>query len=239
MSIFERSALLLGEDSITRLANARVLLFGVGGVGSYTAEALARAGVGHLTLVDNDTVAESNLNRQLVALHSTLGQNKAAVAAARAKDINPAIDVRPIGMFYLPENAHELPFDGYDYIVDAIDTMSAKINIICRAYEKNIPIISAMGCGNKLDPTRFMVTDLFKTTTDPVARVLRSELRKRGVPRLKVVYSTEPARTPCLPQDAPAPAPGRRQTPGSVSFVPGAAGLILAGEVVRDLTGVR
>ena len=239
MSAFERSALLLGQDALPKLAAAHVAIFGVGGVGSYVVEALARAGVGHFTLVDNDTVAESNLNRQLVALRSTMGQSKVEVAKRRILDVNPEAVVTARAEFYLPEKATKFPMDDWDYIVDAIDTMSAKIDLITRAFAANVPIISAMGCGNKLDPTAFTVTDLYKTSMDPVAKILRHELRKRGVDKLKVVYSTEPARTPMLPPDAPAPAPGRRATPGSVPFVPGVAGLILAGEVIKELTNVK
>lgn len=237
MSEFERSALLLTQKGIDRLAAAHVVIFGVGGVGSYAVEALARAGVGHFTLVDPDTVSQSNCNRQLVAMHSTLGQYKVDVAKAHILDINPNAQVDAQRLFYTVENADSLPLQKFDYIVDAIDTISAKIELIVRAKQANIPIICAMGCGNKLDPTRFVVTDLYKTTFDPVAKILRHELRKRNISSLKVVYSTEPARTPLAAENTvPAPFGAKRQTPGSVSFVPGVAGLILAGVVVREIS---
>ena len=227
MSQFERTELLIGEDNIEKLKKARVAVFGIGGVGGYVVEALARAGIGTLDLIDNDTVCESNLNRQIIALHSTLGMRKTEAAAARVKDINPEIRVIVHDCFYLPENASEFDFSAYDYIVDAVDTVTAKIDIILRAQEAGVRVISSMGTGNKLDPAQFRVSDLFKTEMDPLAKVMRRELKKRGVKRLKVVYSKEePVRT------------GQR-TPGSISFVPPCAGLIIAGEVVRDLIGIN
>ncbi len=227
MSQFERTELLIGEDNIEKLKKSRVAVFGIGGVGGYVVEALARAGIGTLDLIDNDTVCESNLNRQIIALHSTLGMRKTEAAAARVKDINPEIRVIVHDCFYLPENASEFDFSAYDYIVDAVDTVTAKIDIILRAQEAGVRVISSMGTGNKLDPAQFRVSDLFKTEMDPLAKVMRRELKKRGVKRLKVVYSKEePVRT------------GRR-TPGSISFVPPCAGLIIAGEVVRDLIGIN
>ena len=231
---FTRTERLLGADAMERLAASRVAVFGVGGVGGYAVEALARSGVGTLDLIDNDKVCESNLNRQIIALHSTLGQYKVDVAAQRARDINPDITVNAHKLFYTPETAGELDFRSYDYIIDAIDTVTGKLDLAVKAQEYQIPVISSMGAGNKLDPGRFVVTDLAKTTMDPLARIMRKELKKRGVPCLKVVYSKEtPIPAVALESDH------GRHAPGSVSFVPSVAGLILAGEVVRDLTGVK
>ena len=240
-----RTRMLLGDGPLERLKRARVAVFGVGGVGGFCTEALARAGVGTLHLYDDDTVSESNLNRQLTALHSTLGQPKAEVMARRVRDIDPACQVQAIRLFYLPENADQVDLSQYDYVVDAIDTVAAKLELATRCTALQVKIISAMGSGNKLDPTAFTVTDLFQTEGCPLARVLRRELRKRGIRRLKVVCSTELPRTPIRPAAAEPPAEGdmrpasraRRDTPGSISFVPAAAGLVLAGAVVRDLGG--
>ena len=232
-----RSALLLGWPAVEKLAACHVAVFGVGGVGGHAVEALARGGVGHITLFDSDEVNVTNLNRQLAATVDALGQKKVDVMAKRIHAIRPRTCVTANAVFYLPENAGEYPLTEYDYIVDAIDTVSAKLELICRAKAAGIPIISAMGCGNKLDPTCFQVTDLFKTSGDPLARVMRHELRKRNVHSLKVVYSTEPARTPMAGGESKGTA--GRPAPGSVSFVPGVAGMILAGEVIKDLTGVR
>lgn len=218
-----RTRLLLGDAALTRLAQARVALFGVGGVGGHCAEALVRAGIGALDVYDNDVVSPSNLNRQLVALHSTLGQYKAEVMARRAADINPDCQVQAVPMFYLPENADQVDLSQYDYVIDAIDTVSAKLELAQRCHALGVPLISCMGSGNKLDPSGFRVTDLYKTQGCPLARVMRKELRRRGVPALKVVFSPEE------------PRPTGVRTPGSVSFVPGAAGLVLAGAVVRAL----
>ena len=229
----ERTALLLGEEGVARLRAAHVILFGLGGVGGHAAEALARAGVGQLTLVDADTVAESNLNRQILALRSNLGQPKAQAAAARVRAINPDCRVQPVEMFYLPENADSLPFDGADYVVDAVDTVTAKLEIITRAQAAGVPVISCMGTGNRLHPEMLRLGMLSKTSGCPLARVMRRECRARGLADIPVVYSEEPALTP-RPSDAD-PAPGRRAVVGSVSFVPGAAGLILAGAVVRAI----
>ena len=212
-------------------------VFGVGGVGGHAVEALARGGVGHITLFDSDEVNVSNLNRQLVATRDAVGKKKVEVLAQRIHNIRPETQVTANAVFYLPENADQYPLEQYDYIVDAIDTVSAKLELICRAKAADVPVVSAMGCGNKLDPTQFQVTDLFKTSGDPLARVMRHELRKRGVHSLKVVYSTEPARTPIESGETKGTA--GRPAPGSVSFVPGVAGMILAGEVIKDLTGVR
>ncbi len=233
MPMEERTALLLGEEGVARLRAAHVILFGLGGVGGHVAEALARAGVGQLTLVDADTVAESNLNRQILALRSNLGQPKAQAAAARVRAINPDCRVQPVEMFYLPENADSLPFDGADYVVDAVDTVTAKLEIITRAQAAGVPVISCMGTGNRLHPEMLRLGMLSKTSGCPLARVMRRECRARGLADIPVVYSEEPALTP-RPSDAD-PAPGRRAVVGSVSFVPGAAGLILAGAVVRAI----
>ena len=222
---FERTALLLGEEKLEKLAGSRVAVFGVGGVGGYVVEALARGGIGALDLIDNDVICLSNLNRQIIALHSTIGMAKVDAAAQRIADINPECTVRRHKCFYLPQTRAEFDFAFYDYVVDAIDTVTAKIDLILAAKEAGVPVISAMGCGNKLDPTRFEVADLSETTMDPLARVMRRELKKRGVLHVKVVYSKEPA---IRPREE-----GR--TPGSVSFVPSAAGLVIAGEVIRDL----
>lgn len=226
-----RTRLLLGGDSLDRLSRARVAVFGVGGVGGYVVEALARSGVGLLGLIDNDTVALSNLNRQIIALHSTLGQYKVDAAAARIRDINPACEVRTYKTFYTPETASEFDFTQFDYVVDAIDTVAGKIALVLQAQAAGVPIISSMGAGNKLDPTRFEVADIYKTSVCPLARVMRRELKKRGVKHLKVVYSREPALTPRYESE-----PEGRRPPGSTAFVPSAAGLIIAAEVVADLT---
>ena len=238
-----RTRLLVGDGPLERLGRARVAVFGIGGVGGFCVEALARAGVGALDLYDDDTVSESNLNRQLIALHSTVGRPKAEVAAARVQDIAPDCRVRAIRMFYLPENADQVDFRQYDYVVDCIDTVAAKLDIVRRCTELGIPVISAMGTGNKLDPTGFVVTDISKTEKCPLARVMRKELRKRGIRHLKVVYSKEEPRTPLAPVETEPPAgadtrprsSARRATPGSISFVPAAAGLVLASAVVREL----
>lgn len=248
LSAFEsRTALLLGRQGVQKLQNAHVILFGVGGVGGYVAEALARAGVGRLTLVDDDRVAESNLNRQIIALTSTLGQPKAEAAARRVQSINPACRVTPVSLFYLPETACQLPLEGADYVVDAVDTVSAKLEIIGRARAAGVPVISCMGTGNKLHPELLQLSVLEKTQGCPLARVMRRECRARGYKNVPVVFSPEPPLTPrpeIAAQSAAEPGairPGapKRQTPGSVSFVPGAAGLILAGKVVRDLVGLE
>ena len=231
---FKRSALLLGDEALKRLAGAHVAVFGIGGVGGHAAETLARAGIGRLTLFDSDTVALSNINRQLAATHATVGQYKADVMAARIREINPAAGVTSLRVFYTPENADEYPLSGYDCIVDAIDTVSAKIELIVRAGRFGVPIVSAMGCGNRLDATKFTVTDLYKTQNDPLARVLRRELRRRGVESLRVVCSTAPAITPRAGGETKRTA--GRPAPGSVSWVPGVAGMLLAGEAVRLLT---
>lgn len=286
---FIRSRMLLGDTAMDVLQGASVAVFGIGGVGSYAAEALARSGVGHLALFDGDTVALSNINRQLIALHSTVGRPKAEVMAQRIADICPDTRVSVYNVFYTAENADQYDLSGYTYIVDAIDTVSCKLTLIEGAAAAGVPVISSMGAGNKLDPTRFQIADISQTSVCPLARVMRRELRKRGIHHLKVVYSQEPARRPEAEPDSPVPLPGsaegeaytpasstspapprepaagpegtsdlretgtapgqakapdttafgagRRQTPGSLAFVPSVAGLILAGEVVRDITG--
>lgn len=233
MSQFTRTEMLLGSQSMSLLQASRVAVFGIGGVGGFAAEALVRAGVGSIDLVDNDTVALSNLNRQIIALHSTLGRSKVQVMAERLADINPSARITCHEMFYLPENADAIDLSQFDYIIDAVDTVAAKLELITRADRLGVPIICAMGAGNKLDPTKIVITDIYQTTTCPLARVIRSQCKKRGIRRLKVAYSTEPALRP-----APAEEPTcRRATPGSVSFVPSVMGLIIAGEVVRDVIG--
>ncbi len=231
---FVRTKSLIGTQALEKLSRSRVCVFGVGGVGSYVTEALARSGVGVLDLVDSDTVGISNINRQLIALDSTLGKYKVDVARDRILDINPEAVVNVHKCFYLPDTAADFDFENYDYVVDAIDTVTAKIDIICRCSSENVPVISSMGTGNKLDPTKIEVTDIYKTDVDPLAKVMRRELRKRGIEKLKVVYSSE---TPHMPIDdiKDESHPGRRGIPGSVSFVPSVAGLILAGEVIKDL----
>ena len=233
---FSRTRLLLGEAALEKLAKCRVAVFGVGGVGGYVCEALVRSGVGAFDLVDDDQVALTNLNRQIIATHSTLGRDKVEVMAERMRDINPAVDVRPRRCFFLPENADEFPFDEYDYVVDAVDTVAAKLALIEKARAHGVPVISAMGAGNKLDPGRFRVSDISKTNTCPLARVMRRELHKRGIDHVKVVWSDElPVQPMGEAEDAPA-GHARRSTPGSTAFAPAVAGLMIAGEVVKDLT---
>lgn len=235
----KRTARLLGMGAIEKLRSSHVAVFGVGGVGGYVCEALARAGVGALTVIDADTVSRSNINRQLVALQSTIGRKKVDVMAERIRDINPDCRVTTVAKFYLPENAAEFPLAEYDYVVDAIDTVKAKIDLAVRATAEHVPLLSAMGAGNKLDPSRFVITDLGKTSGCPLARVMRVELRKRGIHHLTVAYSAEPAAEPA--PDAPgAEAKGTagRPAPGSLPYVVGAEGLLIAGEVVRALIAV-
>lgn len=238
---FIRTQMLLGSEGLRRLQKARVAVFGLGGVGGYAVEALARSGIGALDLVDHDTVSQSNLNRQILALHSTIGMHKTEAAKARVLDINPDCAVRGFPVFYTPETAEQFDFTQYDYIVDAIDTVTGKLALAERAAAAGTPIISCMGTGNKLEASLLEVTDLSKTSMCPLARVMRKELGKRGIRHMKVVYSREEALTPAGWEEEAA-ALGKRQIPGSLPFVPGAAGLILAGEVVKDLalgTGER
>ena len=240
---FQRTRMLLGDAALERLAASRVAVFGVGGVGGYVVEALARSGVGALELVDGDTVALSNVNRQIIATESSVGRAKVDVAAERVRDINPACRVTARRLFFLPENADEFDFSAYDFVVDAVDTVTAKLAVVERCAAAKTPVISAMGAGNKLDPSAFEVADISKTTVDPLARVMRRELRKRGINHLKVVYSREQPLSPEAPSDEAGESGAdegskRRSTPGSVAFVPSVAGLIIAGEVVRDLCGI-
>lgn len=220
---FSRTKNLIGAEAVEGLSNSSVAIFGIGGVGGFVTEALARSGIGHFLLVDSDTVDITNINRQIVALDSTVGKSKVQVMKNRILDINPDADVEIRECFYLPENADEFDFSKYDYIVDAVDTVTAKINIISKAKECDVPVISAMGAGNKLDPTAFKVADISKTKVCPLAKVMRYELKKRGIKDVKVVYSEE---NPVL----------KLQIPASISFVPSVAGLIMAGEVIKDLT---
>lgn len=246
---FSRTQLLLGQTAIERLQGSRVAVFGIGGVGGYVCEALVRSGVGAFDLIDDDRVCLTNLNRQIIATRKTVGQYKADVMEARIHDINPNAQVTVHKTFFLPENAQDFPFDQYDYIVDAVDTVSAKIALVMEAQARNIPIISSMGAGNKLDATAFRVADIYETKVCPLARIMRRELRKRGVERLKVVYSQEPpirpiedmsisCRAHCIcPPGTKHKCTDRRDIPGSTAFIPSVVGLIIAGEVVRDLSG--
>ncbi len=230
---FIRQEMLLGSEAMERLAKAHVIVFGIGGVGSYAVEGLARAGIGALTLVDSDTVGISNLNRQLCALHSTLGQYKSDVMAARVRDINPDCRVRSLPLLYNEESKEQFFDRPYDYIVDAIDLVSCKLSLICTARERNIPMISAMGTGNKLDPTQFCITDISKTSGCHLARIMRRELRARGIDHHTVLFSKELPQTPLSMEEPP---PGRRSIPASLSWVPSVAGLMLAGHVVQELS---
>lgn len=249
---FERTQLLLGEDAMKRLAGSRVAVFGIGGVGGYVCEALVRSGVGAFDLIDNDKVSLTNLNRQIIATRNTIGRYKTEVMRERMLEINPDVKVTVHNCFFLPENAEEFPFDQYDYVVDAVDTVTAKIELVLQARKSHVPVISSMGAGNKLDASAFQVADIYQTKMCPLAKVMRRELKKRGVGKLKVVYSEEvplrPFEEPAEDRDAEdrdaenncsaemADARKRsRSIPGSVAFVPSVAGLILAGEVVKDL----
>lgn len=233
---FARTALLLGEEGIHKLNRSRVAVFGIGGVGGYTVEALARSGVGHFLLVDNDKVALSNLNRQIIATLDTVGKYKTRVMKERILSINPQAEVETRECFFLPENADEFDFSSFDYVVDAVDTVAAKLELVVRAQKAGVPVISSMGAGNKLDPTRFEVADIYQTSVCPLARVMRRELKARGVKGLKVVYSREEPRTPAKSPLEEDKASARRSIPGSIAFVPSVAGLIAAGEVIKDLT---
>ncbi len=251
MNQFSRTELLLGREGMDKLKTTRVAVFGIGGVGGYTVEALARSGVGSFDLIDDDQVCITNINRQIIATIKTVGKYKVDIMKERILEINPRAQVTVHQCFYLPDTAERFDFSRYDYVVDAIDTVSAKIDLVLRAQEKNVPVISCMGAGNKLDPTRFEVTDIYKTSVCPLAKVMRKELKNRGVKNLKVVYSREPARKPledmslscktnCVcPPGSEKRCTAKRQIPGSISFVPSVAGLIIAGEVIKDLTGIR
>lgn len=235
---FSRTELLIGEEGISKLHNAKVAIFGIGGVGGYVVEALVRSGVGAFVLIDNDEVCLSNLNRQIIATRDTVGRDKVDVMKERILSINPDAMVEIHKCFYLPDTAEQFDFAEYTYVVDAVDTVTAKIDIIMRAQEAGVPVISAMGAGNKLDPTKFEVTDIYKTTMCPLAKVMRRELKKRGVKKLKVVYSTEQAITPKA-DSAESKGTAGRPAPGSIAFVPSVAGLIVAGEVVKDIVACR
>lgn len=232
---FSRSALLLGDDGIKKLSESHIAVFGVGGVGSYAVEALARTGVGKLSLFDSDTVSLTNINRQLIALHSTVGKYKTEAAKERIADINPECAVFEHRIFFTEETAGEIDFSEFDYVVDAIDTVSSKILLALICKEKNIPIISSMGTGNKLCPTQLEISDIYKTSECPLARVMRRELKCRGIKKLKVVYSREKPISPKYGKNAETKGSGNRPAPGSVAFVPSAAGLIIASEVVKDI----
>ena len=229
-----RTGLLLGEEGIRKLNKAAVAVFGIGGVGGFTVEALARSGIGHLVLVDADEVSESNINRQIIATHQTVGRPKVEVMKERIAQINPETVVETYQTFFLPENADQFDFASYDYVVDAIDTVTGKIELVLQGQKAGTPVISSMGAGNKLDPTMFQVADIYDTSVCPLAKVMRKELKKRNVPALKVVYSKEKAMEPAvrISED------GKRQIPGSTAFVPSVAGLIIAGEVIKDLSGI-
>ncbi|MDO4530559.1 MAG: tRNA threonylcarbamoyladenosine dehydratase [Bacillota bacterium] len=233
MHIFSRAELLLGKEKLKRLRDARVAVFGIGGVGSFAAEALARGGIGHIALIDGDVVSLTNINRQLIATHKTIGREKTAVMAERIHDICPETEVLTYPVVYGGENRDLIDFASYDYIVDAIDMVSSKLLLIEEAKKAGTEIISCMGTGNKFDPTRFEVADISKTSVCPLAKVMRKELKERGIRGVKVVYSKE---IPVKPADSQET--GRRQTPGSLSFVPPAAGLLLAGEVIRHIAGI-
>lgn len=233
---FSRTELLLGKEAMEKLASSRVAVFGVGGVGGYAVEALARSGVGNLDLIDNDRFCLTNINRQIYATCKTVGEYKVDAAAERIADINPEAVVRTYKTFFMPKTADEFDFSEFDYVIDAIDTVTGKIELIMRAQAAGTPIISSMGAGNKLDPTAFEVADIYKTSVCPLARVMRTELKRRGVKALKVVYSKEKPLTPLESEELSG---SRRQIPGSTAFVPSAVGLIIAGEVIKDLTGIR
>lgn len=246
---FSRTQLVFGADNMERLKNARVAVFGVGGVGGYTVEALARSGVGTLDLIDDDKVCLTNINRQILATRKTVGKYKVDVAKERVQEINPDAVVNTYKMFYLPETQDQFNFEDYDYVVDAIDTVTGKIKLVMQAQEANTPIISSMGAGNKINPAQFEVTDIYKTSVCPLAKVMRKELKKRGVKKLKVVYSKEKpirpvedmsisCRTNCIcPPGAARKCTDRRDIPGSTAFVPSTVGLIIAGEVIKDILG--
>lgn len=239
---FVRTEAVFGTEAMERLERARVAVFGIGGVGGHAVDALARSGVGALDLFDDDTVSLSNINRQLVATHATLGRQKTEVMREHILDINPDCAVTVHNLFYLPETADRIDLSVYDYIIDAVDTVSAKIELVCRANQAGVPIICSMGAGNKLDPTRFEVADIYQTSVDPLARVMRRELKKRGIRHLKTVYSREEPsafkREIANATVAGRPGNSKKQAPGSLAFVPSIAGLILAGEVLKDLAGI-
>lgn len=227
-TLYSRTEIMLGKEAVERLKNSHVAVFGIGGVGGFATEALARAGVGSLTLIDSDTVSISNINRQIIATNSSVGKNKTDVMKERIRDINPNCSVTAVNLFYSEESSQLILFENFDYIVDCIDSVKSKIHLICEAKNKNVPIISSMGAGNKLDPTRFRVSDISKTSVDPLAKVIRVELRKRGINHLKVVFSDEEPINP-----------DKSRTPGSISFVPSVVGLIMGGEVIKDIIDIK
>ncbi|MCQ2459152.1 MAG: tRNA threonylcarbamoyladenosine dehydratase [Ruminococcus sp.] len=232
---FSRSELLFGDEAMKKLASSRVAVFGVGGVGGYAVEALARTGIGTIDIIDNDTVALSNINRQIIALHSTVGQYKVDVAEKRIHDINPECTVNAYKTFFMPDTSEQFDFSQYDYVIDAIDTVTGKIEIITKAKALGVPVISSMGAGNKTDPTAFEVSDIFRTSVCPLAKVMRLEMKKRGIKKLKVVYSKEVPIKPVQKDTQSESTPFRRATPSSCAFVPSVVGLIIAGEVIKDL----
>ena len=234
---FARTEMLVGSTALERLAGASVAVFGIGGVGSYAVEALARAGVGRLTLVDHDVIDVTNINRQIHALTETVGAAKTETMAHRIRSINPACAVREIRAFYQPEMAEQFFPEPYDYVLDAVDTVTAKIDLAVQCHRRGIPLIASMGAANKLDPALFEVIDIYRTSGDPLARILRKKLKERGIPHLRVVCSRERPRTPAIGEEQPAA--GRNSVPASISFVPSAAGLIMAGAVIRDLLNIR
>ncbi len=242
MDEFSRTQLLLGEEAMVKLKNSHIAVFGVGGVGGFAVEALVRSSVGTIDIFDNDTVSLTNINRQIIALHDTVGQNKVDVMKSRALAINPQLKINAHNCFFMPDNADNYDFAAYDYIIDAIDTVKGKIEIITRADKAGVPVISCMGAGNKLDPTRFEVADIYKTSVCPLARVMRRELKNRGIKKLKVVYSKEEPILPADPagrkEEAASENTQRRSVPGSIAFVPSVAGLIAAGEVIKDLVNI-
>ena len=235
---FSRTELLFGKEAMEKLAASRVAVFGVGGVGGYAVEALARSGVGSLDLIDDDKVCLTNINRQIYATRKTVGKYKVDVAAERIADINPDAVVKTYKTFFMPETADSFDFSQFDYVIDAIDTVTGKIELVMRAQAAGTPIISSMGAGNKLDPTAFEVADIYKTSVCPLARVMRTELKRRGVKKLKVVYSKEKPLTP-IESEEQSGETSRRQVPGSTAFVPSTVGLIIAGEVIKDITGIK
>jgi tRNA A37 threonylcarbamoyladenosine dehydratase len=240
---FSRTELLLGNEKLNSLKDKKVAIFGLGGVGSFVTEGISRCGIGNFILVDNDEISPSNINRQLYALQSTVGRKKTELAKERILDINPQANIETYNIFYLPETANQFDFTQYDYVVDAIDTVSGKLMLVEQAKEAGVPIISSMGAGNKLDPTAFKVADIYKTNVCPLAKVMRRELKKRGIDKLKVVYSEEMPLTPIEDEEDVSVVPEdsshakRRQTPGSTAFVPSVVGLIIAGEVIKDISG--
>ena len=233
---FNRTRRLIGDDAVDRLSEARVIVFGIGGVGSYVCEGLVRSGVGHITLVDNDDISETNINRQLPATSKTVGMKKAEVMAERLKEINPLCDVKALNIFYIEETKNQIDLSEYDYVVDAVDTVSAKLLLVEECDRLGIRIISSMGTGNKLDATRFQISDIYKTSVCPLARVMRLELKKRGIKKLKCLWSDEQPKVPF--ETGEEENAHKRHIPASISYVPSVAGLIIAGEVIKDISGI-